>query len=374
MAKREAKYIFFDVQSLEADGQNLRVRIVPAGAIERTSTGLTVRTGGITNAMLDGQIAFEKLADYVNIARLDQNEIIVGQWNFPDGANQPTINGKVIASEEYVDVKVQGLTGKGSVKVLSDTNIAISGIPTNIDGVTDLADGDKVLLTNQTTGSENGIWIVRSGAWDRPDNYAAGSHASSAFVFVEEGTQYHDQGWSCITDEPNDVVNTDATTWNQFSGAGQITAGPGLLKTGNQLEVLPLQFLKGGDVELDGDKICITYTPVNYTRNTNGALVDDPEHLTAHLQGIDARLGAMPGPRNFPFTLSATDVTNKYITLPAQPYQPGSVKLVMHGGGSMVYGEDFQMDGTTPERLTWAGLDLDGIVSTGDKGIVHFDV
>ena len=374
MAKREAKYIFFDVQSLEADGQNLRVRIVPAGAIERTPTGLTVRSGGITNAMLDGQIAFEKLADYVNIARLDQNELIVGQWNFPDGANQPTINGKVIASEEYVDIKVQGLTGKGSVRVLSNIDVEISGIPAVIDNVGDLADGDKVLLTEQRIDTENGIWIIRSGAWDRPDNFFICSHASSAFVFVEEGMQYHDQGWSCITDGPKDVVDTDSLLWNQFSGAGQITAGPGLLKTGNQLEVLPLQFLKGGNVELDGDKICITYTPVNYTRNANGTLVDDPEHLTSHLQGIDARIGAIPGPKNYPFTLSATDVTNKYITLPAQPYQPASVKLIMHGGGAMIYGEDFQMDGTIPERLTWAGLDLDGIVSTGDKGIIHFDV
>ena len=374
MAKREARFIWFDQQSLEADGANLRVRLVPGGAVERTATGLNIRSGGITDAMLEGNISFSKLADNVNIGRLDQNEIVVGLWNFPDGANQPTINGKKISTQEYVDIAVQGLTSKGSVKVLANSNQSLTGIPANIDDVTDLADGDLVLLIGQTSGDENGIWIIHSSAWDRPDNYSTGMHASGAFVFVEEGTQYHDQGWNCITDEPNDVIDTNDTTWNQFSGAGQITAGNALEKVGNTLNVLPLQLELGGNAEIDGDHLSIDYVPTNYTRDTTAAEASDPKHLAAHLKGIDNAIDATAKPKNYHFTLTSTDVTNKYIDLPNTPKDANNVRLVIKNAGSMVYNEDFMMDGTTTNRLTWAGLELDGLLQSGDKGVVFYEI
>ena len=74
MSKMNAKWINKDAQSLENDGVNLRVKVDAAGALERTADGLNIKTGGVTNDQLAGSIAFEKLADNANIARLDQDE------------------------------------------------------------------------------------------------------------------------------------------------------------------------------------------------------------------------------------------------------------------------------------------------------------
>jgi hypothetical protein len=78
MSKMNAKWINKDTQSLENDGVNLRVKVDGSGALERSANGLNVKNGGVTNDQLAGNIAFEKLADNANIARLDQDETVAG--------------------------------------------------------------------------------------------------------------------------------------------------------------------------------------------------------------------------------------------------------------------------------------------------------
>tara|TARA_Y100000034_G_scaffold130321_1_gene188453 strand:+ start:21264 stop:22676 length:1413 start_codon:yes stop_codon:yes gene_type:complete len=136
-------------------------------------------------------------------------------------------------NKAYVDLAVQGFDVKESVRVLSDSNVALSGTQT-IDGVSTVAE-DRVLLTGQTDPIENGIWLVKAAAWERPDDFLSGSNSAGAFTFVEEGTQYEDSGWLCVTDSPNDVVDTDPISFTQFTGAGQVFAGAGLVKTGNTI-------------------------------------------------------------------------------------------------------------------------------------------
>jgi len=66
-----------------------------------------------------------------------------------------------------------------------------------IDGVT-LATNDRILIKNQSTGAENGIYIVQaSGAPTRASDYASGVSVASTFVFVQEGTTNADTGWLC---------------------------------------------------------------------------------------------------------------------------------------------------------------------------------
>lgn len=135
-----------------------------------------------------------------------------------------------------VDAARSGLDAKASVRVATTGNISLTGTQT-IDGVAVVA-GDRVLVKNQTTGSQNGIYVVAAGAWTRaPDADADAEVTSGMFTFVEAGTTNADSGWVLSTLDPV-VVGTTAMVFVQFSGAGQIVSGTGMTKSGNTLNVV----------------------------------------------------------------------------------------------------------------------------------------
>lgn len=139
------------------------------------------------------------------------------------------------ANKGYVDAIRQGLDVKESVRVATTTNITLSGTQT-IDGIAVIA-GDRVLVKNQTTASQNGIYVVASGAWARATDFDTSAKVTSgAFTFVEQGTVNADSGWVLTTDGTV-TLGTTLLTFVQFSGAGQVEAGNGLTKTGNTLAV-----------------------------------------------------------------------------------------------------------------------------------------
>lgn len=139
------------------------------------------------------------------------------------------------ATKNYVDSVAQGLDPKQSVKAASTANIAsLSGAMT-IDGIA-LVAGDRVLVKDQTAQAQNGIYIVASGSWARASDADTWAELVSAYVFVEQGATNADNGFLCSVDAGG-TLGTTAVTFVQFSGAGQITAGAGLTKTGNQLDV-----------------------------------------------------------------------------------------------------------------------------------------
>ena len=83
------------------------------------------------------------------------------------------------------------------VVLRTDVNTALTGNPT-IQGVP-LVQGNRVLVAAQTIGTENGIYVVDGGgAWTRALDYAAGTAALGAYVFVDGGTYVH-TGWECTT-------------------------------------------------------------------------------------------------------------------------------------------------------------------------------
>lgn len=91
-----------------------------------------------------------------------------------------------------------------------------------LDGVT-LSTGDRILIKDQASGVENGIYIVQAaGAPVRADDLPAGASASGVAVVVNEGTTNADQGWLCTTDAPNDVVGTDALSFSLFSSINPV--------------------------------------------------------------------------------------------------------------------------------------------------------
>lgn len=139
------------------------------------------------------------------------------------------------ATKQYVDMAVQGLDPKQSVKAATTADLASLSGTLTIDGVA-LVAGDRVLVKDQTTASQNGIYVVASGAWTRASDANTWAELVSAYVFVEQGTTNADNGFLCTIDTGGTLDTTDVT-FVQFSGAGQIEAGRGLTKTGNRLDV-----------------------------------------------------------------------------------------------------------------------------------------
>jgi len=142
------------------------------------------------------------------------------------------------ATKAYVDAVKVGLDFKDSVRVATTGNITISSdlnVGDTIDGIT-LADGDRVLVKDQSTASQNGIYTAGSSPARATDADADAEVTAGLFVFVEEGTANSDNGYVLSTDGTITVGST-ALTFTQFSGAGQIVAGDALSKSGNTLNV-----------------------------------------------------------------------------------------------------------------------------------------
>ena len=143
-----------------------------------------------------------------------------------------------LVSKEYVDAVKVGLDFKDSVRVASTADVTISGPGAAIDGIS-LSSGDRVLLKNQSTASQNGIysWNGAASAMTRTTDADASSEVTAGmFVFVEEGTANADQGFVLTTDGTITVGST-SLAFTQFSGAGQIVAGDAMSKSGNTLNV-----------------------------------------------------------------------------------------------------------------------------------------
>ncbi len=140
-----------------------------------------------------------------------------------------------LANKAYVDATAQGLDVKDSVRVATTESIDLTDLPTIIDSVT-LASGDRVLLKNQSSPKENGIYIANGSTWSRSVDMNEPSEIKGAFVFVEEGTVNQSAGF-VQSGAGTIVVGTSAINFTQFTGAGSITAGTGLSKNGNIVSV-----------------------------------------------------------------------------------------------------------------------------------------
>ena len=140
------------------------------------------------------------------------------------------------ATKAYVDSVKEGLDLKDSVRVVTTANGVLAtafAAGQTVDGVL-LALGDRILLKEQTTASENGIYVVTAGAPTRSADLAVGASAAGVYVFSEEGTTNADRGFVCITDGGSDVVGTDSLSWTIFSHH-QISAGTNLVKSGDTI-------------------------------------------------------------------------------------------------------------------------------------------
>lgn len=190
------------------------------------------------------------------------------------------------ATKQYVDGLASGVTYKTSARVATTANITLSA-PQTIDGVAAVA-GDRVLVKNQTTATQNGIYVVAAGAWTRAtDADTTGELNGGATVWVNEGTTQADTGWT-VTNDGVVTIGSTNISWTQTSGLGQVAAGAGLTKTGNTLDV---GTASSGRIVVNTDNIDLAsgiVTPGTYTKIT----VDTYGRATVGATATPADIGA----------------------------------------------------------------------------------
>jgi hypothetical protein len=260
------------------------------------SIATTQLTGTITNAQLGGSITNAKLVnssvtigsdtvslggtqtDLNGITSLDVDNITVDANTIsttnsngnlalaPDGTGTVTVpsgyearagfGSDSLVNKTYVDQVANGLDVKASVRVATTADLSATyanGAGTltanangaiSIDGVS-LSLNDRVLVKDQSDAVQNGFYkvtTVGSGSaafvlTRTPDANEASEITGGAFTFVEEGTANADNGY-VATHNGTPTLGTDDITFDQFSGAGQISAGNGLTKTGNTIDAV----------------------------------------------------------------------------------------------------------------------------------------
>jgi hypothetical protein len=211
--------------------------------------------------ILDGTIFDAQIADAAAIAttKLADGALFIKSDGSVDFTSvqvgvMPTADNH-LATKEYVDNVATGLDVKLSVRAMSVADVTLSGA-TAMDGVA-ITTGDRVLLTGQTDATQNGIYVVNGdGAWARSadaDNSPVGEVTSGMFTFVEEGAVYAGTGWVLTTANPI-VLDTTELVFAQFSQAGVINPGAGLVKVGNVLNVVS----SNGGIVVNADDIALT--------------------------------------------------------------------------------------------------------------------
>jgi hypothetical protein len=220
---------------------------VIAGGSHSTALTITESNGQITitpnlatsaSAGLLSASDFTKLGDATSEATA--NKLVIRDGSGQAKFGTPTDDAHA-ATKGYVDAARSGLDVKQSVRVATIAPLTLASDLENgdeVDGVT-LATGDRVLVKDQSSGAENGIYVVQaSGAAVRATDADSSAEVTAGmFTFVAEGSVNADSGWVLTT---NDTITLDTTAlvFAQFSGAGSITAGDGLTKTGNTINAV----------------------------------------------------------------------------------------------------------------------------------------
>jgi hypothetical protein len=190
-------------------------------------------TGNLTGNVTGNVTAASGTSTFNNVTISGSLDMDAGTSATITGLANP-VNDSDAANKGYVDALAQGIDAKASCVVATTANITLSGTQT-IDGIA-LSVGDRVLVKDQSTASQNGIYLCASSTWTRTTDANTWDELVAAFTFIEKGTTQANNGYiSTIT--AGGTLGTTAVTFAQFSGAGQVIAGAGLTKSGNTIDV-----------------------------------------------------------------------------------------------------------------------------------------
>jgi hypothetical protein len=211
-----------------------------------------------------------------------------------------------LATKQYVDNFVNGLSFKDEVRVATTTNGTLATAYANsqsIDGVT-LTTGMRILLKNQTTQTENGIYIVpASGAPTRATDADATAELNMATVRVVAGTTNANTQWTQTTADP--VVGTNNIVFASSGGGSSYTAGNGLQLVSTAFSIL-LDSSPGLLSTGSGLKVDPAYSGLAKRFSANCVVTTNPQTFTHNLGTLDINVSVM--------TVATGEVVNALVT------------------------------------------------------------
>ena len=319
----------------DATASNKGIASFASADFDVSSGAVSIKAGGVSSTQLAGSIANSKLANSsvtigsdavalggtqtdingltsldVDNLTLDGNTVSSTNTNGnivldPNGTGTVDVSSAKItsvatpsadtdaATKGYVDGVVNGLDVKKSVDFASTANVAgtynngAGTITASSNGALSMdggspSNGQRVLLKDQSSNVQNGIYVVTNsgGAGSQyvltraADADAASEITGGAFFFVEQGSANADNGY-VTTHNGTPTLGTDAITFEQFSGAGQISAGSALTKSGNTLNVA----VDDSSIEINSDALRVKASGI-----TNAMLAGSID-LTAKVTG-----------------------------------------------------------------------------------------
>lgn len=262
---------------------------------DSTTGAFTWRNGTIWVNPLDrarhtGQQAASTISDFdtqVRTSRLDQMAAPTGSVSM-NGQKVTSVADGTAAGDAVNFGQLQAvLTGrqfKDAVRCATTANISLSGLQT-IDGITVVA-GDRVLVKNQTTPSQNGIYVAGSGAWARAtdaDNTSPDTEIKTGMtVMVSEGTLQANQQWTLTTDGVI-TIGTTGLIFAQTGSGSTYTQGTGISLAGNVIAIDTSVVPRKVSATVGG----ATSIPVTHNLNTLDVQVQCYEIATGETIGCD---------------------------------------------------------------------------------------
>ena len=302
-------------------------------------------------------ILHTKISDFdsgVRTNRLDQmaaptNSVSLNSQNITNLSDP--VNAQDAATKGFVEATAQGLDVKDSCVAATTGNITISTALNNgdtIDGVT-LSTNDRVLVKDQSTASQNGIYKVGSSP-SRVDDLAAGANAAGMFTFIEQGTVNADNGFVCTSNSGSAIVGTNSLTFAQFSGAGQIIAGNGINKSGNELSI---DKKTNGGLVIESSKLAVNLSASSITGTL--AIGDGGTGATS-ASNARSNLGLVIGTDVEPHSDKLTELATMAQNTAAKLADLTNVEVGILDGATVTTAELNVMDGGTSATSTTLAL------------------
>jgi len=288
-----------------------------------------------------------------------------------------------VVNKTYLDYFATGLSWKQPVLVASTANLPLSGLGT-IDTTVTVQAGDRVLVKNQSTASENGIYIAASGPWSRSADANTWQELVSAICFVEEGDTQAGTAWYC-TAQQGGTLGVTAVNWSNFSVAATYTAGTGLTLAGSQFSITSTGVVAATygaaatvpvfAVNAQGQLTSVTNTSIAINGNqiTSGTI--GSSYLSGSYSGITGlgTLGNLTVTNPIDGSVTGSSSTSTTATNIAGgaansiPYQSGASTTTFLASGTGVLQNNGSLGWTTTPTLT--GTNFSGIPNTAITGL-----
>jgi hypothetical protein len=320
----------------------------------------------LAGGVISGAVTFSALT-------ADTVPYIDASKNFVSSSITPTELGYLSGATSNLQNQINninaGLSWKPAVRVATTVNITLSGTQT-IDGIS-VIEGDRVLVKNQSTSSQNGIYVCAAGTWSRSTDSDTGSEILQATVSIEEGSVNADTIYTCTTDAPITIGSTSIVFAK--TSATTYTGSDGISLIGNNFTLDNTYFtgqatLSAGVVTLLNSavigKVLTGYVSGAGTVSSTDTILQAIQKLNGNFNALSASNGINLTSSVFSLKASLNQDSTGFISYLSQT--SGTVATPASG---------FNLYADSTNRFSWKGANgyirtFDGISNTANRAYV----